>query len=178
MAMKRERPKASARKTQFILNGEKPADQPFHYTACGLDDIYLCNGYTIHETDYGRGVSIKHLDKLHQAISLHLVLGRKSLSPTEFRFLRKQLDQTQNELADCLGVDGQTVARYEKGDTGIPSPADRLLRVIYILSLIPASARAKLLDEIMDLMKKEDDEVRPQPAYFKSTSRGWLEAAA
>lgn len=170
--------KRAGRKTAFFLDGESMSAKPFHYTACGLDDVYLLNGFTIHKTEYGTGVSIKELDELHRAIGLHLVMHRKALSPKEFRFLRKQLDLTQGELADRLGVDGQTVARYEKGDTGISSPSDRLLRVIYVLSSMPEAERSRLLTEAMDMLRQAEDEVRPHPAYFKSTKKGWLEAAA
>jgi len=31
----------------------------FHYTDCGLDYVYLANGYTVHETAHAKGVSIK-----------------------------------------------------------------------------------------------------------------------
>jgi putative transcriptional regulator len=30
----------------------------YHYTECGLDNVYLENGFTVHKTAYGRGVSI------------------------------------------------------------------------------------------------------------------------
>jgi DNA-binding transcriptional regulator YiaG len=175
---RKTKPKAKirAKRTEFIRGGEHRAAAPYHYTACGLDDVYLLNGFTVHETEYGRGISVKDVDDLHQEIGLHLVMHRKALSPGEFRFLRKQLNLTQDELATCLGVDGQTVARYEKGATGIPSPSDRLLRFVFVLSLMPEGERAKLLTDIMEMLKDAEDEVRPHPAYFESTKEGWLEA--
>jgi DNA-binding transcriptional regulator YiaG len=165
-----------ARKDSFFIGGQKLAAQPYHYTACGLDGVYLLNGFTLHKTDYGHGVAVKNIDALHQAIGLQLVLHRKALSPRDFRFLRKLLDLTQNELGDVLGVDGQTVARYEKGETAISGPSDRLLRFIVILSLVPEADRAKLLTDILDVLKQGDDEVTSHPCVFKSTKEGWREA--
>lgn len=71
--------------------GEKPK-APYHYTSCGLDDVYLLSGYEIEQTPYGQGVSIKNADDLHTAIGMYLVSGKKLLSGKEVRFLRHQMD--------------------------------------------------------------------------------------
>ncbi len=43
---------------------------------------------------------------------------------------RKQLGLTQAELADALGVAPNTVARYERDESGIPEPVARLVMLI------------------------------------------------
>lgn len=163
----------------FGIADQDLATVPLHYKACGLDDVYLLNGFERRDTDYGPAVSIADIDDLHQAIGLQLVLQRKTLSPKEFRFLRKEMDLTQLELADSIGVTDQTVARYEKGQTPIAGPADRLVRFIFILSILPEAEQLVFVERLKEAVSELQnvDEVVPHPMYFQSTERGWSEAA-
>lgn len=43
---------------------------------------------------------------------------------------RKALGMTQVELAQALGVTSNTVARYERDESGIPEPVARLAMLI------------------------------------------------
>jgi transcriptional regulator with XRE-family HTH domain len=43
---------------------------------------------------------------------------------------RKALGMTQRELAQALGVTSNTVARYERDESGIPEPVARLVMLI------------------------------------------------
>lgn len=107
-------------------------DTPYHYTECGLDDVYLLGGYAmVHDSDYGELVSVQDALGLHRAIGLHLVEDRKALSGKEVRFLRKEMDLTQAELGKLLGVTDQSVARWEKDQTPRHASADYLLRVLF-----------------------------------------------
>lgn len=108
------------------------AEQPLRYTACGLDDVYLLNGFTRETIDGEEYVTIEDLEDLWKAIGLHLVKTRKSLAPKEIKFLRQHMDMTQAELAAHLRVTDQTVARWEKGAVELPGPADLLLRVLFL----------------------------------------------
>lgn len=105
---------------------------PYPYTECGLDDVYLLNGFEYHESPYGVGVSVHDVDGLHRAIALDLVRGKRLLSGREVRFLRNELDLSQEGLAMLLGNTAQTVARWEKGETETPGSADRLIRLLYL----------------------------------------------
>lgn len=106
---------------------------PYHYTECGLDNIYLMNGIDVVQTPRGKAFNIRNIDGLHRAIGRMLVREKKNLNGKEFRFLRHELNMTQRDLADVLHVDVQSVARWEKGRTKRPidGPAQGLLRVIY-----------------------------------------------
>ncbi len=44
-----------------------------HYVESGLDNVWLANGYTIHKTKYGEGVSIDNTDALHRAIAAKII---------------------------------------------------------------------------------------------------------
>lgn len=106
----------------------------YHYTESGLDNVWLENGYTIHQTPYGEGVSIQNTEGLHRAIALWLVSLPKPLNGAELRFLRLEMNTTQKNLAAFLNVDEQAIRRWEKARTKpIPNgSADRLLRAIFV----------------------------------------------
>ena len=104
----------------------------YHYTDCGLDNVWVKGGFTIKETDYGEGVSISHLDNLHKAIGMDIATSLNRMSPAELRFLRVEMELSQKRLGELIGVDSQTVARWEKNETETPGPAELLIRTLYI----------------------------------------------
>src|SRR5262245_61892833 len=66
-------------RAEFHVMGQ-PLDggEPLHYTASGLDYVYLLNGFTIEDDpDYGRMVSIHEPDALHVAIGLYIISRRR-----------------------------------------------------------------------------------------------------
>ena len=106
--------------------------KPYHYTECGLDYVYLMDGFEIIETAYGPAVQVINASKLDKAIALAIVRHQNRLTGQEVRFLRGLLDMTQAELGSALGKDAQTVARWEKGKTEIPPTEDIAIRQIYL----------------------------------------------
>ena len=48
----------------------------------------------------------------------------------DLRQERKKLGMTQKELAQALGVAPNTVARYERDESGIPEPVARLVMLL------------------------------------------------
>jgi DNA-binding transcriptional regulator YiaG len=107
-----------------------PDREPYHYKACGLENVYLISGYQERVIGGETYVSIKDVQELHEAIAVALVHHRKLLSGPEVRFIRKYLDLTQRGLAELLAVSDQMVARYEKGQTDLVGPADGILRLL------------------------------------------------
>lgn len=164
---------------RFRLGASELSAEPYRYTACGLDDIFLLNGFTVHATEYGRGVAVERADELHREIGLYLIHERKILGPKDIRFLRKEMDMTQEELGQCLGVTGQTIARYEKSYE-ITGPADRLLRVLYAFHLLPEDQKTQVLKSLMDRIKELSglDDRDPHPIYFGTNNGAWDEAHA
>ena len=59
----------------------------YHYTECGLDNVYLANGYEMKETPSGRLVSIHNIHDLHHAIGKALVFKPGVLIGSEIRFI-------------------------------------------------------------------------------------------
>ncbi|ATV16489.1 hypothetical protein A584_10930 [Pseudomonas syringae pv. theae ICMP 3923] len=104
----------------------------YKYTGSGLDGIFLKNGYTIVETSYGQGVKIEDIDGLHRAIAVDIIRQKTPMNGRQFRFLRKEQDLIQEEVAAIFRVDVQTIANWEKrGAQEIPGPADVAMRAFY-----------------------------------------------
>ncbi len=144
---------------------------PYRYTECGLDNVWLANGFTRYDTPYGPGVAIDDVDGLHRAIARRLVHARRPLAGKEVRFLRKELDLSQEGLAALLGCTGQTVARWEKDETTIPGAADRLLRLLY-LEREEAGPR---IHELLEILSQEGSS-RDERHLFEA-EHGWRPAA-
>lgn len=107
----------------------------FHYTACGLDNVWLANGFTVKETKYGKGVSIQDVDGLHRLLASNLVEKQGLLTGKEFRFLRVQLGLTQQGLGKLMGdVSENAVSLWERKDT-VPAINDHWLRMHVIAKL-------------------------------------------
>jgi DNA-binding transcriptional regulator YiaG len=156
----------------YALEGRKAAKRSYHYTQCGLDDVFLLNGYKKHRTPYGSGISIENVEGLHDAIARHMCLSKAALSGKELRFLRKLMDLTQSEVATNLGYDVQSVARWEKGKAEVNGAADRLLRILYLGSRSVAVEPAELIKIIARLDSKITDR-----QVFEETKKGWKAAA-
>jgi len=142
--------------------GREPVSEPLHYTACGLDDVYLVDGFTREQIDGEDAVTIEDMDGLWKAIGLALVKERKTLTPKEARFLRHHMDLTQAELGAKLRVTDQTVARWEKGETTIPGPADVLLRVLFLASECAQPEGGRALDHLSKMLEELSDRDEPE----------------
>jgi putative transcriptional regulator len=163
----------------FKKNGQ-PAltEEPLHYTAAGLDNIYLLNGFTRETIDGEEYVTIEDLEGLWKAIGLHLVTTRKALDPKEIKFLRQHMEMTQAELGARLRVADQTVARWEKDKYDLPGPADLMLRVLFLGSKVVQPEGGKILREITKLLDEllEQDETKQKADVFEHGTE-WKESA-
>lgn len=150
-------------------------DAPFHYRRSGLDNIYLLNGFEAEWEDGERYVTVLDVDGLHRAIGLHLVCNRKTLAPKEIKFLRKTLNLTQSEMGRLIGQSDQQVARWEKGESNINGPADRLLRILFAYT----AHREEGLTMPMEFLQKLDalDSYPESKVEFCKQGEDWLEAA-
>ena len=156
----------------FVISGRKKALQPYHYTQCGLDDVYLLNGYKRHQTPYGSGVTVENVEGLHSAIAEYICFNKAILSGKELRFLRKLMDLTQAELATWLGCDAQSIARWEKGKTEINGAANKLIRIAYLASCVGDINVAELIKNVSALDAKITER-----QLFEDTPEGWRVAA-
>lgn len=146
----------------------------YHYIECGLDNIYLSNGFKLMNTHRGEAISIHDIDGLHKSIGLYLVTSKKELSSKEIRFLREEMLMSQFTLGRLLGVSEQAVRRWETGKTIIPKPSEYLLRLIYQEQVDSKNNNiSKFLKEVADL----EDRMNEKPIIFVDTKLGWQSAA-
>jgi putative transcriptional regulator len=141
-----------------------------HYVESGLDNVYLENGYRLHRTPYGEGISIQDTEGLNKAIGRWLVSLPRPMTGAELRFLRLEMEATQRDLAGILGTTEQTLRLWEKHRKKIvPGPADRLLRALYLEYAGKDESVRKMLERLAKFSKKE----RKIKVRFRETSRGW-----
>ncbi len=140
----------------------------YHYSECGLGYVYLANGYELHDTNYGGGVSIMHADQLHEAIGCFIVRNLPKLTGKEVRFLRAEMDMSQFKLSKLLGVTEDQVSRWERDKSGIGATADRLIRTFYLAYLDNDENALKICDELTRLQEFENERLE-----FAETSNGW-----
>lgn len=145
----------------------------YHYTSCGLRNIWLHNGYAVKETSYGQGVAIHNVDGLHKAIGLNLVLNKPQLSGAEIRFLRKELDMPQSHLAALLGVSENSVRGWEKHRVKITKPAERLLRMLYQEYTTGNSSVRGLIERLGQFNR----DIYSNGMRLEETESGWTTAA-
>ena len=146
----------------------------FHYTSCGLRNIWLRNGYVVRKTPYGEAVAIHNVEGLHCVIGLYLVRNKPRLSGAEVRFLRKELDMSQSDLASILGVSENSVRGWENHRTKITRPAERLLRYIFVEHV---EGDGKIRELIEKISKINRDAYRKE-LKLEETDAGWIAAAA
>jgi putative transcriptional regulator len=153
----------------YALAGEAIKDQPLRYTGCGLDDVYLSNGYDIHNTEYGEAVSIRNLEGLRRAIGENLIRQRKAFKGKELRFLRTEMDLTQTELGRLIGYSDQQVARWEKDQSRIPAPANKMVRLLFREHL---GNRGFSIREVLEHIDRIDTTLSDRQV-FKKTGGRW-----
>lgn len=142
------------KREKFYCGDDVEAQKPYRYKECGLDNIYLMNGFTIETVDGEDYVSIESVDQLWKAIGLNLVTTKKTLSPKEIRYLRGQMDKTQAEVASLLRVDDQTVARWEKGKVPLAGTADIAFRALFLGSQVAQPEGAEILAKWIETVRR------------------------
>ena len=146
----------------------------YHYTECGLSNIFLINGYKIIETERGNAVSIHDIDGLHRAIGIFLIYSKKDLAGEEVRFLRHEMLMSQKTLAHLLGVSEQAIRRWENDKINIPKPSESLLRLLAREKINNQHGKiSTTLKEIADL----EDQINDKKVLFEDTPQGWKASA-
>ena len=145
--------------------------EPYHYTECGLDYVYLLDGFTFSDTPRGRTVRFHDIDDLHRAIGHFIVSGRRRLSGREIRFLRHELGLSQAALGQLLDVTERTVARWERG-IAPPRTAELAIRTLYQEQ---ADGGARVADQLQQMAGLEDS--TDQQLNLVDDENGWSEAA-
>jgi DNA-binding transcriptional regulator YiaG len=147
----------------------------YHYVECGLPNVFLKNGYEHVDTPHGPAVAIRDVERLHAAIAWTLVEDKPWLTGPEVRFIRKFLDLTQAQLGELLGVEDQSVRRWERLGR-VPRAADHALRLVFRDLRDEASARP-LPDLVRRLAEAESPEQLEYRFRPRAKERRWAAAA-
>ena len=100
----------------------------YSYDECGLDNVIL-KDFAIQVDDSGEEViTIPRVNALHRVLVHAVATKPGGLNPAEIRFLRSEMRLSQAELAKLVGRDGQTVGRWERGETAIDQASQMVLR--------------------------------------------------
>jgi len=139
----------------------------YHYTDGGLKNVWLANGYTVRKTPYGEGAAIHDLDGLTKAICLALTEKAGVLTGTEFRYIRSAMLLSQPALGKVMGVDGQSIARWE--NTGkVPKWADKLLRLVCVAHADGNEPIRRVIDRVRTV-----ERLVKQRIVVQESRRGW-----
>lgn len=103
------------------------------FTESGLDNIILKNVEIEKCNNCGeKVVSIPKPNQLLKMIGEQIILNPNRLSPSEIKFLRKNIYLKIKEFAKIMGVDRVTVSRWENKVSTQTESEDRLIRLVYI----------------------------------------------
>lgn len=151
---------------------EDTKPEVYHYRECGLDDIWLRGGFSFEDEGGELCLFVEDQEDLHKAMALSIIERGDRITGRELRFLRHELNLTQDHLARLLETDVQSVARWEKGKSKTPGPADRLIRFLYLRKLEKSKDVLELLETLAEL-----DRLTNAKQYFERTPTGWRKAA-
>lgn len=141
----------------------------YHYTESGLSNVYLKNGVNVETIDGEEYTSINDINGLHHSIAKALVDSHKPLTHEAFKFLRIELNVSQKMLGIRFGVDEQTIARYEKGQTKIPRTTDVALRTLYMES----QQKNNPVSYFLDLLANTEAKAAAQDIKLESIANHW-----
>jgi DNA-binding transcriptional regulator YiaG len=134
----------------------------------GLRNVWLANGYEVHDTPYGKATSYHDIHGLTRAICTALVDKPGPLTGAEFRYLRLHLRLSQASLGKLLDVSEQSVALWEKRGR-IPRLADKHLRLLWKEKhagnepIVRAMARLNVIERLLS-----------QKIVVRESRRGWV----
>jgi DNA-binding transcriptional regulator YiaG len=143
-----------------------------HYTSCGLNNVWLKNGFEKHHIGADTGLSIHNMEGLHRAIALTIIQSPRPITGQEFRFLRVELDFSQKALGSLMDKSDQSIAKWEKGEQAIPRLADKAIRDLYMES-IGEGVVAGLLTQMAQL----DREVHELNLQLEEVEGRWQASA-
>jgi len=146
----------------------------YHYTASGLDNVWLQNGYTVKQTPYGQAVAVVDADGLHKMLAMRLTKKPGRLNGKEFRFLRNLMCLSQQGLAGMVGVSEQSLSLWER--TGkIPKSGDALIRMLVIEKVEGDGKMSEVIDRVNTVERLVNQQIVASAKSHKWTTRAQAE---
>lgn len=101
----------------------------YHYTECGLDNVYIYNVPMLTDIKGEKTICIPKINLLHKAISEGIIRKNGLINAKEIRFLRTELGYTQAQFSELLGKEAQACGRWEREEVNIDKTTDSLIRI-------------------------------------------------
>jgi putative zinc finger/helix-turn-helix YgiT family protein len=141
------------------------------YTECGLSNVLILDLEVRYCAACGeRQYVFPRLAQLHKLLAVVTAQQAASLTGEQIRFLRKHMGWSRSEFADLIGVEGETVSRWEHGRAPMSASAERLLRLLVF--------REKPVEEYpSEQLAKVGKPGAPKTVRVSSNARGWNAAA-
>jgi putative zinc finger/helix-turn-helix YgiT family protein len=153
--------------------------EPFHFVDSGLSNVYLIGIKYFICSECGKvRAEIPAMKPLMRRIARDLVVNPDSLSGEQIRFLRKRAGMKSAAFAKLLGVEAETLSRYENDKQVAAEPVDKLIRFAYALNCDDvelSNATKQMIQTALMEWKARDAGSR---IVLKIEDREWSEAIA
>lgn len=123
----------------------------YHYRQSGLPNVWLMNGFEIIDTPYGEGVSIQDVHGLHLCIARVLCKKPSELTGAEFRFLRRELDFSQEMIGTLFGRSKRQIGNIERRQEPVQEPFNTLIRHIYLAKINPENSYLEVFQRLRSI---------------------------
>lgn len=133
-------------------------EQPFHFVDSGLPNVYLAGIRYFTYPDGRIAADIPAVKQLMRLIARDLIQQQEPLTGDEIRFLRKRLGQRQNELAQAIGIQPETLSRCENGHQDLGESTDKFIRYYYALSALDDMELAASRHALREMLAEWHDE--------------------
>lgn len=143
-----------------------------HYTECGLDNVWLLNGYEVIDTPYGKATTVENERALHDAIAKSLFTQPGILTGKEFLFLRKEMDMSQQAVAEVFGVSEQTVRGLERKEK-LDAIYSHLMKAVSQEYFTGSSRIMEIIEAAKDKHDRKDIQIN-----FEEDGTGWQQKVA
>ena len=110
-----------------------------HMTGIGLSNVYLLNGFHIENDDGDETITYENIAGLYFEIGRAISSNPFTMRPEEFRFVRKQLEMSQSDVAALFDKSDQAIAKWEKGLLPVPKAESTLLKIVWLSQNVKAS---------------------------------------
>lgn len=156
------------------------AEKPFHFVDSGLSNAYLIGikYFTCEECGEQMRAEIPAIKPLMRLIARDLVVNPESLSGEEIRFLRKRAGIKSSAFAKLLGVESETLSRYENGKQVASESIDKLIRFAYALNCDDVELSNTTKQLIQTALREWKQREMNSKIVLKMEDNEWSEAMA
>lgn len=140
----------------------------YHYTECGLPNVWLENGFVVRETPYGKAVAVHDVEGLHLALAKSICSKKGVLTGAELRFLRGILGLSQAGLGKLLDRTEQSVSLWERKNS-VPRVANMHVRTLALAKVDGDTTVRQLLERVNTVERL----VNQMVVAKSSKTKGW-----